>query len=53
MFGGDAHFDEEENWTVDTPRGTRFVINALYRFFVIAFTKLENIKTVLLTARPQ
>ena len=23
VFGGDVHFDEEEDWTVDTPKGTR------------------------------
>jgi len=28
VFGGDAHFDDDENWTVDTPRGTSLLMTA-------------------------
>eukprot|EP00088_Acartia_fossae_P048170 TRINITY_DN5249_c1_g1_i1.p1 TRINITY_DN5249_c1_g1~~TRINITY_DN5249_c1_g1_i1.p1 ORF type:complete len:549 (+),score=103.37 TRINITY_DN5249_c1_g1_i1:35-1648(+) len=30
VFGGDAHFDEEEDWTVDTPRGTSLLMSAAH-----------------------
>lgn len=30
VFGGDAHFDEEEHWTVDTPRGTSLLMTAAH-----------------------
>jgi len=28
VFGGDAHFDDDEDWTVDTPRGTSLLMTA-------------------------
>jgi len=30
VFGGDVHFDEEENWTVDTPKGTSLLMSAAH-----------------------
>ncbi|XP_023340378.1 matrix metalloproteinase-16 isoform X2 [Eurytemora carolleeae] len=30
VFGGDAHFDEEEDWTVDTPSGTSLLMSAAH-----------------------
>jgi len=28
VFGGDAHFDDDEDWTVNTPRGTSLLMTA-------------------------
>jgi len=30
VFGGDVHFDEEEDWTVDTPKGTSLLMSAAH-----------------------
>ena len=30
IFGGDAHFDDEEDWTVKTFRGTNLVMSAAH-----------------------
>ena len=28
VYGGDVHFDDDEDWTVDTPRGTSLLMTA-------------------------
>jgi len=30
VYGGDVHFDDDEDWTVDTPRGTSLLMTAAH-----------------------